>query len=95
MLNTLAPLEMVLRGGPDQFLMTHRSQQDRATTYYAQSWALAHYLAAKVTREGTAAYVGDILSGQDGLKAFEKLMGKSCREVEADLRKHIESLKVP
>src|SRR5207247_4218782 len=43
-LNALAPLEMVLRGGPEQFLMTHRSQQDRATTSYAQSWALAHYL---------------------------------------------------
>jgi hypothetical protein len=94
-LNALVPLEQVLGGGPDQFLVTHRSQAARSSAYYAQSWALSHYLASRATRDQIAAYVGEVLAGQDGVKAFEKMLGKSCREAEADLRRHIEGLKTP
>ena len=92
---TLVPLDQVLRGGAAQFTITHRLQQERSTTCYAQSWALAHYVASKMKREDVAAYVGDVLAGQDSVKAFEKMTGRTCREFEADLRKHIEGLKAP
>ena len=94
-LNALVPLDQVVKGGPEHFLVTHRSQAARSTAYYAQSWALAHYLASRATRDQIAAYVGEVLAGQDGVKAFEKMLGKPCREIEGDLRKHIEGLKAP
>ncbi|HLF93628.1 MAG TPA: DUF1570 domain-containing protein [Planctomycetota bacterium] len=94
-LNTWVPVDQILKGVPGQFLMTHRSEQDRATAYYAQSWALAHYLSTRATRERLAAYLADVLAGKDGVGAFERLAGKPCREVEADLRKHVDGLKAP
>ena len=94
-LNTLIPVDQVVTGGADKFLVVHRSQADRSTAYYMQSWALAHFVASTLKREQIATYVGDVLSGQDGVKAFEKMMGKPCRGVEADLKKHMDSLKAP
>ncbi len=94
-LNTLVPVELILKGGPGQFLMTHRSEQDRATAYYAQSWALSHYLSTRATRERIAAYLTEVLAGKDGVAAFERLAGKPCREVDAELRKHLDGLKAP
>jgi hypothetical protein len=94
-LNALLPLEKLFSGGPEQFLVTHRSQAERSGAYYAQSWALAHFLASRATREQLAAYVADILAGKDGSAAFERMLGKPCRELEVDLREHIEGLKAP
>jgi len=94
-LNTLVPVELIVKGGPEQFLMVHRSEQDRATAYYAQSWALAHWLSARATREQIAAYVGDVMGGKDPVASFERLAGRPCREVEAELRKHLQGLKAP
>jgi hypothetical protein len=93
--NALVPVDRLVTGGPEQFLVTHRSQAARSTAYYAQSWALAHYLASRATREQIATYVGEVLAGQDGGKALEKMLGKPCREIEAELRRHIDGLKSP
>ncbi len=94
-LNALVPLERVLRGGPEEFLVTHRSQAARSTAFYAQSWALAHYLTSRATREQIAAYVGEVLAGRDKVQAFERMLGKPCAAVEAELRKHIDALATP
>ncbi len=94
-LNALVPVDRLVTGGPEHFLVTHRSQAARSTAYYAQSWALAHFLTSRATRDQIAAYVGEVLSGRDGGKAIEKLLGKPCREIEADLRRHIDGLKTP
>jgi hypothetical protein len=89
----LLPVEKILQGGPEHFLVTHRSQARGSGLYYAQSWALAHYLSTRATREQVAAYVVDVLNGQDPVKAFEKMLGKPCREIDAELRKHLDGLK--
>ena len=91
----LLPVEKIVRGGPGHFLVTHRSELRRSGLYYAESWALAHWLSTRATREQVAAYVGDILDGQDPVKAFEKLAGRPCREVDLELKKHLDGLKVP
>ena len=89
----LLPVEKILQGGPEHFLVTHRSQARGSGLYYAQSWALAHYLSTRTTREQVAAYVVDVLNGQDPVKAFEKMLGKPCREIDAELKKHLDALK--
>ena len=38
---------------------------DRRTDYYAHSWALAHYLALRVTRDQLETYVNDVLAGKE------------------------------
>jgi hypothetical protein len=89
----LMPVEKLIVGGPEHFLVTHRSQAARSGLYYGESWALAHYLSTRATRERIAAYVSDVLAGQDPVKAFEKMAGRSCREVEAELKKHLDALR--
>jgi hypothetical protein len=91
----LLPLEKLLKGGGADFVVVHRSELARSNLYYAQSWALAHYLTTRSNRQAIAAYVNDILSGKDPVKAFETLTGKPCREVEAELKKHLDGLKGP
>ncbi len=91
----LLPVEKIVRGGPEHFLVTHRSEARRSGLYYAESWALAHWLSTRATREQIAAYVGDVLGGQDPVKAFEKLAGRPCGEVDLELKKHLDGLKVP
>lgn len=89
----LLPVEKILTAGPERFLVTHRSEAARSGLYYAESWALAHYLSSRVSRERIAAYVGEVLGGADPVKAFESLAGKSCLEVEAELKKHLDGLR--
>lgn len=91
----LLPLEKLLKGGGADFVVTHRSQTARSNLFYAQSWALAHYLSSRASKQAIAAYVNDILSGKDPVASFETLAGKPCREVEAELKKHLDSLKAP
>ena len=91
-LKTVFPTEKILRGGPEMFTLTHVSQAERRTLYYAQSWALAHYLASRASSKQIEAYVNEVLSGKDGVEAFERLAGKSCRQVDDELRAHVESL---
>lgn len=91
----LLPVEKIVRGGPEHFLVAHRSELRRSGLYYAQSWALAHWLSARASREQVAAYVGDILGGRDPVQAFEKLAGRSCREMDLELKKHLDGLKLP
>ncbi len=91
--NMFVPLADILRGEGDKYAVVHVSETGRAGLYYAQSWALVHYLSTRVSREQIAAYVTDVLSGKDNVKAFEAMAGKPCAQIEADVRKHLESLK--
>ena len=91
----LLPVEKIVTGGGDRFVVVHRSEARGSGLYYAESWALAHWLSTRATREQVAAYVADILSGADPLKAFEKLAGRPCREVDLEIKKHLDRLKIP
>ena len=93
MLRTTMPIEKVVRGGPEEFALTHPSDAARRTDYYAQSWALAHFLALRVTREQIETYVDEVLAGKDPVAAFERLAGRPCAQLELDLKAHLDALK--
>ncbi len=92
-LKTVLPVEKILRGGAEMFTLTHPSQTERRTVYYAQSWALVHYLSSRVTSKQIETFVNEVLSGKDAVEAFERLTGKTCRQVDDEMRVHLESLK--
>lgn len=92
--SALIRLEDVLRGGAEMFAVSHISEVKRSSTYYAQSWLLAHYLSTRATAAQIEAYVNDILAGNDLLRTFERLVGgKSTLLVEKELQAHLNSLK--
>jgi hypothetical protein len=89
----LLAVEDILRADPMKFLVVHRSQAERSTLHYAQSWAIAHYMAGRVPREKIQAYVVAVKNGTDSVKAFRKMMGgRPVRTVEAEVRHHLEKL---
>ena len=92
-LRTNFPLEKVLRSGPEAFTLSHPTEAERRTAYYAQSWALAHYLVKKVTPKQIETYVNEVLAGKDSVEAFERMTGRKCAEIEAELRAHLDALK--
>ena len=92
-MRTTMPVAKVVQGGPEEFTLVHSSNVNRPTDYYAQSWALAHYVAMRASKEQLAAYVDDVLAGKDPVAAFERLAGKSCDQVEADLKLHVAGMK--
>ena len=71
----------------------HYNESKKQSIFYAQSWALAHYLNGRVSREQIEAYVGEVLAGKDPVESFERLMGRSCAKVEEEIKAHLESLK--
>jgi len=92
-LRTVLPVQKILRGGPEEFTLAHPTDAARRTQYYAQSWAMAHYLAAHVSKEQLENYVVEVVSGKDPVAAFERLTGKSCDGFEAALKEHLDALK--
>ena len=88
----LLPLEQILKGDPTLFLVTHRSQQDRSNLYYAQSWAIAHYLVDRVPQQRIVAYVKAVAAGANAVMAFELLMGAPIRRLESDIETHLRTL---
>jgi hypothetical protein len=93
MMRTTLSIEKIIRGGPEEFTLVHPTEAGRRTDYYAGSWALAHYLALRVTKEQLEAYVNEVLAGKEPVAAFERLTGKSCAQLEIDLKAHLDALK--
>ena len=93
MLRTTFPVEKMVRSGAEMFTLNHAAEAERRTAYYAQSWALAHYLAGRVSPKQVETYVNDVLAGKDAVEAFERMAGKKCEQVDAELKVHIEALK--
>ena len=61
----------------------------RQGAFYAESWALAHYLLSKPDRrERTAQYLRDLFDGVPGDQAFEKAFG-DLAVLERDLRAYV------
>src|SRR6185295_3117286 len=92
-LRTMLPAQKILLGGPEEFVLAHLSGVARQTQYYAQSWAIAHYLAAHVSKEQLEEYVVDLVSGKEPVAAFERLTGRSIADFEAALKAHLDALK--
>lgn len=92
-LRTTFPLEKILRGGHEEFILSHPGDGGRRTLYYAQSWALCHFLHGRLSREQIEAYVAEVLAGKDPVESFERMMGRSCAKVDGELQAYLESLK--
>jgi len=91
----LLPLEAMLsaRGAVQLF----EAQQDRAT-FYAQSWALVHYLTLgnDGRRQGQVeAYLGNLERGLPLDEAFRAAFHCSYRELEQELQRYIASAQLP
>jgi hypothetical protein len=88
----LLPLAKVVKGDAREFLVAHKDDTDRSNLYYAQSWALGHYLVGNVPQERILAYARATAAGADPVKEFEKLMGAPIRRVETDIERHLAEL---
>jgi hypothetical protein len=86
-------VEKLIRSGAESFTLSHASEAEERTAYYAQSWALAHYLTGKTTPKQVETYVNDVLAGKDAIESFERMAGTKCALVEAELRAHIDAMK--
>ncbi len=87
------PLEKILKAGPEMFLVTHLAQVERSNMAYAQSWAIAHYLAKNATSDQIDKYVTAVTGGADAVQVFADILGKPARETDDAVRKHIDGLK--
>jgi hypothetical protein len=90
---TAFPVEKLIRSGAENFTLSHASEAEERTAYYAQSWALAHYLTGKTTPKQVEAYVNDVLAGKDAVESFERMTGKKCAQVEVELRAYIDAMR--
>ncbi len=88
------PIEKIIEANPFRFFIQHRSQAERATQHYAQSWAIVHYMTDHVSRKSLETYVADLIAGKDNRLAFERMMGEPIEKVSAAVKAHIEKLEV-
>lgn len=87
----LPDLESVLRGA--DFVVEHEGHIDRAVSAYAVSWALAHYLCTRMTREEMDAYVGSVAAGADPARALVKALNQPLAKIDEAVRAHVAALK--
>jgi tetratricopeptide (TPR) repeat protein len=70
----------------------HYNESERAGTFYAQSWALAHYLfSSKAPAEGMAKFLDLTAAGGDPQESLSEALAAPLREIENDLRRHTRS----
>jgi hypothetical protein len=94
--DSLPPLTELLRSGPKQFVVAHRSDAAAADRYYLASWALAFHLTFEKKVLGTKAldeYVQALHRGTDPLVAFRGLVGQSVPEFEKGFQEYLKHLR--
>jgi hypothetical protein len=58
--------------------------------YYAQSWALTHWLLSDATRvRGLSAYVSAVNTGQDPVEAWQAVFGMTTAQLDAAIRAYV------
>jgi len=69
-------------------------EQDRVGTFYAQSWALVHYLVAdRDRRAGLERYLAAIQQRKDPIVAFSEGWGLTPEQAQTELRSYIDEAK--
>jgi len=80
------PMDVVLRA--DSSLGVAGQQQ--MGMYYAQSWALTHWLVTDAARiRNLSAYVTAVNSGRDPVEAWQAIFGMTMDQLTAQLRDHV------
>lgn len=82
--NAWVPMEDVLRSRPMSLPASQRPG------YYAQSWALTHYLLSDPQRQrALSAYLRRVAGGDDPVAALEGTIGRTPGELQADVRRYL------
>jgi hypothetical protein len=90
----LMPLEKVISAGAEVYQVSHASEAERSTSLYAHAWGLAHFLVARGTsKEAFEAYVKDVAAGAHKVGAFEKLLGRELKGLDAEWLRYLTQLK--
>ena len=89
----LLPLEKIVAGDARDFIVAAGRSGKHAGLYYAQSWAIVHYMLGRVPIDRVQDYLLLVNRGVDKTKAFEALMGKKLKLVEAEVLMHMTKLK--
>lgn len=87
----LPRIEAVLRGS--DFVIEHQGHIDRAVSAYAMSWALAHYLSTRMTRDQMDGYVASVAAGADPADALVRALGEPLPKIEEAVRAHVAALR--
>jgi tetratricopeptide (TPR) repeat protein len=68
------------------------NEGDRRSVFYAESWALVHYLLWDTSRyrQNVVGFLERLGSGEDSPKAFAGAFGTTPAALEAELRRHLE-----
>ncbi|MCK6461206.1 MAG: DUF1570 domain-containing protein, partial [Planctomycetes bacterium] len=88
---TLPRLDAVLRG--TDFVVEHKGHIDRAVSAYAMSWALAHYLSTRMTRDQMDGYVASVGAGADPADALVKALGQPLSKIDEAVRAHVATIR--
>jgi tetratricopeptide (TPR) repeat protein len=89
----MIPLHRLLEVGVDS---PHYHAADRRGVFYAQSWALVHFLLSDDDRRArTSRYITDLQRQQDPVGAFEAAFERSFLALESELRRYLELLPLP
>ncbi len=87
----LPRLDAVLRG--TDFVVEHKGHIDRAVSAYAMSWALAHYLSTRMTRDQMDGYVASVAAGADPADALARALGQPLSRIDEAVRAHVAALR--
>ena len=89
----LIPLDQLMRADTSS---VDYHEGDRVGTFYAQSWALVHYLVADEERRGKLGdYFKAINARRDPFDAFAEVWGTTSEEVAVDLRRYVQRGRFP
>lgn len=83
--NAMIPLPQLL--AMDQSSKDY-NEGDRRGVFYAESWALTHYLMAGARRQQTREFLRDLVNGAGGREAFQRAFG-DLAVLERDLRAYV------
>ena len=82
----LIPLEQLFRIGNRQ--LTVQGDHSRSI-FYAESWALIHYLIAGGKGDGIGKFLSEVLNGTPQDKAFQDAFQMDYTQMESELRKYV------
>lgn len=91
----MLPLSKIVASDYRDFLVLAGSSTEHASLVYSQSWLVVHSMIGRVPLERIQEYLERINRGENRTKAFERMMGKSMKKVEADVIQHFHEVSRP
>jgi hypothetical protein len=92
----LVPLADLLKAGPQQFVVTHASDQQVSDRNYVTAWALAFFLTFERKLLGSPQldrYVRALKGGAEPVAAFQELVGQPLAPFEQTFHEYVQRLR--